>query len=166
MFIKITRCFRCMIQNLRENRDLGQRVHFSIYGLRASVVKMPSKPNDKQLVQPGEDLMFRSPRSENRLIRILTSSYIFHDKTKRFYQLKGWRWINIIHLIRIIISLFINYAARKTLYFASCKKRDLSSWLHRGIFSTSHSSRMFLQNYVVFIFGTTFVNREEIHKHH
>lgn len=78
-----------MIQNLRGNRDLGQRVHFSIYGLRALVVKTLSKPNDKQLAQPGEDLMFRSPRSENHLIRILTSSYIFHDETKRLYQLKG-----------------------------------------------------------------------------
>lgn len=78
-----------MIQNLRGNRDLGQRVHFSIYGLRASVVKTPSKPNDKQLAQPGEDLILRSPRSENRLIKILTSSYIFHDETKRLYQLKG-----------------------------------------------------------------------------
>lgn len=89
LFIKILRCFGCMIQNLRGNRDLGQRVHFSIYGLRASVVKTLSKPNDKQLAQPGEDLMLRSFRSENRLIRILTSSYIFHDKTKRLYQLKG-----------------------------------------------------------------------------
>lgn len=78
-----------MIQNLRGNRDLGQSAFPGIYGLRASVVKTPSKPNDKQLAPrcaSTEDLMPRSLDSENRLIRILTASYIFHDETKRLYQ--------------------------------------------------------------------------------
>lgn len=40
-------------------------MHLDIYGLRASVVKMLSKPNDKQLARSGEDLMLRSILNEH-----------------------------------------------------------------------------------------------------
>jgi len=58
---------------------------------------------------------------------------------------------------------FINCAARKTLYFASCKKLDLSSRYAMEFLGILRIHQEFLQNYVVFIFAEIFVDREETH---
>jgi hypothetical protein len=43
-----------MTQGIYVGIVIWVRVHSGIYGLRASVVKAPSKPNDKQLAQPRQ----------------------------------------------------------------------------------------------------------------